>query len=874
MTLSPPYPDPAAAAVPNSGRAVRFSGAKRAPQRRTGLLGRMTIRGRLILLSSALLIILVATNLYLTRKLASNSAGMVEAAELLKTIEQANNAQIAFGEVRYWMTDLAVSLLTLPEANAKAAHARMQHYLDELAPRKPVRIAAVRNELTQYDELAAKAVDEYTADRRVIGNTLLAQARQHSVAVDKLLGSIVAELTQEAVAARDRVVAEAAVATRLSQIVTIATVLVGALLTFFVLRSIALPLRRLVVAMDGLNTGNTAVDIPAPGPDEIGAMARTLAVFRDTTQELRESLDQQRAIAEVLGVINSSPGELGPVFDAMLEKATRLCEASFGLLLTYDGEMFQAAALRGVPPAYAEIVRKPIRPTPQNGLGRLLTGEHLHTLDLAEIAQQAGDDPVVRAAVELGGIRTVLVMPLRRDDALLGALAVYRQEVRPFGERQIALLQNFAAQAVIAIENTRLLAEIRQHQAELRVTFDNMGDGVAMFDAGLRLAAWNMNFQRIMDLPDDVLAGRPTISEYFRYLAQRGEFGSSDLETELSRGVEDAQREMRFERTRPDGRIIEVRRNPVPGGGFVLIYSDVTERKHAEAEIRAARDAAETALGELKAVQANLIHAEKMASLGQLTAGIAHEIKNPLNFVNNFAGLSIELLEELKETAAAALEKLDEDQRADVDETIAMLTGNLEKIGEHGRRADGIVRSMLLHSRGGSGEWQSVDLNGLLDEALNLAFHGARAQDQSFNITMERDFDGNLTPIEVVPQDITRVFLNLFGNGFYAAAKKSRDAGDRPVLKVTTRELGGEVEVRVRDNGTGIPPETRNRLFQPFFTTKPTGEGTGLGLSISYDIVTQQHGGMIGVDSEFGAFTEFTVRLPRRAHGATTGRAA
>ena len=403
---------------------------------------------------------------------------------------------------------------------------------------------------------------------------------------------------------------------------------------------------------------------------------------------------------------------------------------------------------------------------------------------------------------------------------------------------------------------------------------DGSYDGVAMFDDGLRLAAWNMNFQRIMDLPDDVLAGRPTISEYFRYLAQRGEFGSSDLETELSRGVEDAQREMRFERTRPDGRIIEVRRNPVPGGGFVLIYSDVTERKHAEAEIRAARDAAETALGELKAVQANLIHAEKMASLGQLTAGIAHEIKNPLNFVNNFAGLSIELLEELKETAAAALEKLDEDQRADVDETIAMLTGNLEKIGEHGRRADGIVRSMLLHSRGGSGEWQSVDLNGLLDEALNLAFHGARAQDQSFNITMERDFDGNLTPIEVVPQDITRVFLNLFGNGFYAAAKKSRDAGDRPVLKVTTRELGGEVEVRVRDNGTGIPPETRNRLFQPFFTTKPTGEGTGLGLSISYDIVTQQHGGMIGVDSEFGAFTEFTVRLPRRAHGATTGRAA
>jgi len=263
-----------------------------------------------------------------------------------------------------------------------------------------------------------------------------------------------------------------------------------------------------------------------------------------------------------------------------------------------------------------------------------------------------------------------------------------------------------------------------------------------------------------------------------------------------------------------------------------------------------------------------------MASLGQLTAGIAHEIKNPLNFVNNFANLSVELLDELKEAAAPALERLGGDKRADIDDTIQMLTGNLGKIAEHGRRADGIVRSMLLHSRGGSGEWQSVDLNGLIEETLNLAYHGARAQDQGFNITMERDLDAKLAPIEVVPQDITRVFLNLFGNGIYAAAKKTREAGDRPVLKVMTRDLGNEVEIRVRDNGTGIAPESRARLFQPFFTTKPTGEGTGLGLSISYDIVTQQHGGTIGVDSELGVFTEFTVRLPRRTHGITAGRAA
>ena len=268
----------------------------------------------------------------------------------------------------------------------------------------------------------------------------------------------------------------------------------------------------------------------------------------------------------------------------------------------------------------------------------------------------------------------------------------------------------------------------------------------------------------------------------------------------------------------------------------------------------------------MRAHSVRFIHAEKMASLGQLTAGIAHEIKNPLNFVNNFAGLSIELLDELKAAAGPAIVALDDDKRSEIDEAIDMLTSNLDKIAEHGRRADGIVTSMLQHSRGGAGDWRSVDLNDVVEEALNLAYHGARAQDQSFNIAMERDFDRQLALIEVVPQDITRVFLNLISNGFYAAAKRKREANDafRPVLKVTTRDLGDIVEIRVRDNGTGIPPEYRDRLFQPFFTTKPTGEGTGLGLSISYDIVTQQHGGTIAVDSKAGAFTEFTIRLPRR----------
>jgi signal transduction histidine kinase len=269
-------------------------------------------------------------------------------------------------------------------------------------------------------------------------------------------------------------------------------------------------------------------------------------------------------------------------------------------------------------------------------------------------------------------------------------------------------------------------------------------------------------------------------------------------------------------------------------------------------------------LEDLQTAQDRLVQTQKLASLGQLTAGIAHEIKNPLNFVNNFSSLSVDLLDELQEALKGL--PIGDRGRAQIDDLTDTLRANLDKIEQHGKRADSIVKNMLLHSREGSGEHRPVDINAIVDESLNLAYHGARAEKQGFNITLERSFDPTAGEVDVFPQDITRVLLNLISNGFYAATKRKAESngGDyEPTLAATTKNLGDRVEIRIRDNGTGIPPEVKEKMFNPFFTTKPAGEGTGLGLSISHDIIVKQHGGLIEVETEPGEFTEFRIILPR-----------
>ena len=268
----------------------------------------------------------------------------------------------------------------------------------------------------------------------------------------------------------------------------------------------------------------------------------------------------------------------------------------------------------------------------------------------------------------------------------------------------------------------------------------------------------------------------------------------------------------------------------------------------------------------LKATQKQMIAQEKLASLGSLTAGIAHEIRNPLNFVNNFAELSVDLTEELREELETQQDNLDPEIAEELIDIIADLSTNANKINHHGKRAEKIVSNMLLHSRSGESNWELTNINSLLAEAINLAYHGMRAKDSSFNVTLDTDYDETIGKLNIVPQDINRVFLNVVGNACYAVHAKKKAHGDdfAPLIKVRSRNLGENIEIRIRDNGDGMSSEVIDKVFNHFFTTKPTGEGTGLGLSLSYEIITQEHQGELRVESEFGTYAEFIMVLPNK----------
>ena len=631
-------------------------------------------------------------------------------------------------------------------------------------------------------------------------------------------------------------------------------------------------------------------------------------IVADLQRRLEESLAQQAATADVLKIISRSSFELQIVLDTLINSAVRLCGANRGSIFLREGEVFPLRAASGTTPGFLQFwAAHPSKAGRGSATARVIASGKIEV-----IADVLTDPEMEMPADSLKNIRAALGVPMLRDNRVEGVMVLTRPEPGPFSQSQIDLVQTFADQAMIAIENTRLFDETKELLERqtatadiLKVIASSPSDVQPVFEAiaatanrliggfstavlrfigdELHLAA----FTPTNAAADEALKAsfpRP-VAEFPPFMLVRGgktiEFTDTEspdvppLNRELARlrGYRSMLFTPLMNGETPIGLISVTRKEPgkfVPHHvQLVRTFADqaviAIENTRLFDEVQARTKELSQSLENLRTAQDRLVQTEKLASLGQLTAGIAHEIKNPLNFVNNFSALAAELTDELNGVLRPVA--MDGEVRGEVEELTRLLKDNLEKVVQHGKRADAIVKNMLMHSRQGSGEHGPVDINAIVEESLNLAYHGARAENTAFDITMHRDFDSAAGMAVGYPQEITRALLNLISNGFYAAAKRKSEIGERfePTLTATTRNLGDKVEIRIRDNGAGITNDVLEKIFNPFFTTKPAGEGTGLGLSMSHDIIVKQHGGSIDVDTAPGAFTEFRIVLPRAA---------
>jgi two-component system, NtrC family, sensor kinase len=662
------------------------------------------------------------------------------------------------------------------------------------------------------------------------------------------------------------------------------------------------------------------VDLVATFADQAVIAIENVRLFDEVqarTRDVEESLTQQTATADVLKAISRTAFDLDTVLETLISTAVRLCDSNGGEIFRRYGDVYRyAASLMDVGSAYLKHEQKvEIKAGRGTLIGRVAVENR--TVEIAD----AWNDPEYseKEEVRVAGIRAMLGVPLMRDGELIGAFALGRTTPVPFTQRQVELVTTFADQAVIAIENARLFDEVQAKTRDLeeslqqqtatadvlkvisRSAFDLQAVLTTLAESARELcgASFVTLFMRDGEemrlraesgcTPEIVAflrthpikAGRETFTG--RVMLSREPVHLPDVlaDPEYDFGdaprignyrtllgvplLRDGQVEGVFALARPEPKPFTVRQIEM-----VRAFADqaviAIENARLFDEVQARTRELAASLDDLRKAQDRLIQSEKLASLGQLTAGIAHEIKNPLNFINNYSALSRELIDELADVIKVGAD--DKATHSEADELIGAIGGNLDKIVQHGKRADSIVKNMLLHSREGSGERSTTNVNAMVEEALNLAYHGARAERPGFNVTIVKSLDPNAGAAEVYAQEMTRVLLNLISNGLYATNKRKQSTANgayEPTITASTRDLGSKVEIAIRDNGTGVADEVRAKMFNPFFTTKPAGEGTGLGLSLSYDIVVKQHGGTIEVLTEPDAFTQFTIVLPRGA---------